>query len=208
MNRFLLWWSAATVVGFLVGASRAAAAVVDFDSLAETANGIQIPNGYQGFNWNNFYELDGLTASGSGYLPGTVSQRNVAFNWFSNPASLNLASGGQFNFSGAYLTAAWNDGLEVEVQGFRNNSQVYDQIVFPSATSPTFFTFNYRNIDSLTFNSFGGIHHNGYRLFGSQFVLDNFTYTLVPEPTSASLAFVAIIAVAVVGRRWIRSSFD
>jgi hypothetical protein len=196
MNRFQPVWSAALAASALLFAARAQATVIDFDELAETPNGIQIPNGYGGFNWNNFYELDGITASSSGYLPGTVSQPNVAFNWFANPASLSLANGGQFNFSGAYLTAAWNDGLQVGVQGFRRNSLVYDMTVSPSATSPAFFPFNYQNIDSLAFNSFGGSHHDGYRLFGAQFVMDNFTYTLAPEPSSIALAIIAGLAAA------------
>ncbi len=50
-----------------------------------------------------------------------------------------------------YLTGAWNDGLKVTVTAFLNSVQVDSQTVTTSFSTPTFFTFNFDNIDALKF---------------------------------------------------------
>ncbi len=50
-----------------------------------------------------------------------------------------IISSTSFTFDGAYLTAAWNDDLSVEVQGYSSSVLVYDTTVNPSATVADFF---------------------------------------------------------------------
>jgi PEP-CTERM motif len=189
-------WSAAIVTGLLVSSSpvRAVvipvpATVVTFDDLPVAApHGSQIPNGYAGFSWNNFYYLNGANYIGnpSGFQAGVVSPENVAFNGYGFSAGMSVSSGTPFNFVGADLTATWNDGISVEVKGFRNSLLIYDTTVYPSAVSPAFFTFNYANVDDLTLTPTGGTPHPGYGYAsGAQFAMDNFTIT--PEPSSVVL---------------------
>ncbi len=67
---------------------------------------------------------------------------------------------------------------------------LYDTTVVASATAPTWFTFNYLNIDSLTFTPSGG-ENAGFpppRAGGEQFAMDNMTIEFVPEPSSLLLA--------------------
>ena len=61
----------------------------------------------------------------------------IAFNGKGDPASILSTAASPFNFVGAYLTAAWSDGLSAEVKGFKNFVQVYDTTVHPIATTPT-----------------------------------------------------------------------
>src|SRR5260221_13569032 len=86
---------------------------------------------------------------------------NVAVNDFGAPAEID-SLGTNFNFLSAYLTGAWNNNLNIEVQGFSGTNLLYDTTVVASATSPTLFTFNYLDIDRLTFNSFGGQKNAGF----------------------------------------------
>jgi len=58
--------------------------------------------------------------------------------------------------------------------------------VVASATNPTLFTFNYLNINRLYFDSYGG-DPAGFPGLGEEFVMDNFTFEFIPEPSSLLL---------------------
>ncbi|MHC5598405.1 MAG: PEP-CTERM sorting domain-containing protein [Nostoc sp.] len=173
-----------------ISAGQAQGLVLTFDDLgASDDHGNPIPNGYGGLNWDNFYYLTTPTygTNPSGYQNGTVSSPNVAFNAFGNPATASTVSigGGEFNFNSAYLTAAWNNGLNILVEGFLGGITKYATTVTVDSTSPTQFNFDFLGIDSLKFTSFGGVDA-GYEGSGTHLVLDNFTYNseTVPEPTT------------------------
>ena len=159
MRRHSLTWLGALALALAVFPLAASAGVLTFDELAGPYG--PIPNGYGGFNWVNMWYLDPSPAAyaGSGYQNGLVSGANVAYN----PYTLDpmVVSSTAFTFNGAYLTGAWNDGLQVEVQGFVGTTMVYDTTVTASPTTgpPQFFTFDYIGVTELKFHSFGGTHH-------------------------------------------------
>jgi hypothetical protein len=199
MKRILpvLGFTFLTVAGFSV-VSPVSATVITFDDMSSSifSNGVPfdqtvITNGYQGFDWANFFTLNGpleVEVYGTnGAYYGMVTASNVAFNGGGTPAEVD-SSGTNFNFLSAYLTGAWKSNLNIEVQGFSGATLLYDTTVVANATSPTPFTFNYLDIDRLTFNSFGG-QNAGFPLgSGEQFAMDNFTFEFVPEPSSLLLA--------------------
>jgi len=164
--------------------------LITFDDLPFTYSiaGDAISNGYAGLEWNNFSLLDtaydyahfGL----SGYYYSPISPSNVALNGHGNAA---MISDGTFDLNSAYLTAAWNDGLRVEVQGFVGTTLAYDNTYTLSATSPTLINFNYLGIDEVNFISSGGKPHGYTSGAGTQFAMDNLSVTLVPEPTALAL---------------------
>ena len=152
MSRFWANTLGAIVAVVALGASATpaqAAFTLNFDSFA---SGDAVPNGYGGFDWNNFFIIDKNDLPDSGYNRGTVSDNNTAFNADGAPASLSSAS--LFTFTSTYLTAAWNTGLSIQVDGIVAGVTVYTQTVTVDTTGPTLFTFNYANIDTLLFTSF------------------------------------------------------
>jgi hypothetical protein len=180
------------------------ATVVTFDDLHETGSGSYLTAPYQGLIWSNFavnnailftnapghaYTTNGL----SGNYYGMVSASNVAVNGIGAPAEID-SPGTNFNFLSAYLTGFWNSNLSIEVKGFSGGSLLYDQTVVASATAPTLFTFGYTNIDRLYFSNFGG-----QPAFGTpsapQFIMDNFAFEFVPEPSSFLLAAIGALLV-------------
>jgi hypothetical protein len=149
--------------------------VLTFD---DTAGGLGsfLPGGYGGLTWSNIYVLSGdLYAPRSGYAHGTVSDPNVAYNGNGTPA---IVSGDEFNFVGADLTAAWNTGLSIQVDGFHEGSRIYSQTVTVDYSAPTWFAFNYTNIDHLVFLSSGGTWAD-LGGSGTHFAMDNFTWSPV-----------------------------
>jgi hypothetical protein len=180
------------------------AATATFDDIANAnAPYPYLTNGYENLNWTNFACLDAIherTVNGlNGAYYGMVSPSNVAFNAFGNPAEID-AAGTNFNFLSAYLTGAWRSNLNIEVQGFSGATMLYNTTVVASATSPTLFAFDYLNIDRLTFDSFGG-QYAGFGSDAPTFVMDNFSFEFVPEPSSFLLAALGGVSLCVFVRR-------
>jgi hypothetical protein len=182
------------------------ATVVTFDDLSQTSTGLafaNIPNGYQGFTWSNMFVVNALrvtAASGTnGNIYGMISSPNVAYNGFGFAEIDSL--GTNFNFFSAYLTGVWNSNLNIEVQGFGSGGLLYDTTVVASATSPTLFTFDYLDINRLYFNSFGGQDAGFGQGAGEEFVMDNFAFEFIPEPSSLLLAALGGASLVVFLRR-------
>jgi VCBS repeat-containing protein len=154
------------------------ATTLTFDNLPSTGEG-PVPNGYGGLDWSNFYYLDSSTdVPTSGYSHGTVSAPNVAYNAYGETASV---SGTTFNFIGADLTGAWNNGLSITVDGYDHNVLVDQETVVVNTNTPTWFEFNFNGITDLVFSSSGGVSA-GYDGNGTQFAMDDFTYSALTNP--------------------------
>jgi hypothetical protein len=163
-------------------ANRARAAVVTFDDLPDLSKKwvtmSPISNGYDGFNWDNFYYISyNPKVANSGFDKGRVSGKNLAFN--GNAAAASITNTSAFNFTGAYLTAAWKNDLTVKVVGLLGGVEKYATTVNVGYENPTWFNFNYTGIDRLNFSSSGGIAPNFQSEYhdptNQHFAMDNFT---------------------------------
>ena len=179
--------AAALTVGLLAPAV-SNATLVTFDDLTCSSSGTPIPTSYSGLTWDNFYCLDS-SARVDGYHNGAVSPSNVALNWFSNPANFSISSPSSFTLNSAYLTAAWNNGLNVQVQAYRLGSLVSTTNHVLQATAPLLVNFNLVNVDQVVFTSSGGTSA-GFSGSGTQFAMDNLVVneavpvaTVNPVPT-------------------------
>ncbi len=132
-----------------------------------------VPNSYSGLTWSNFSIINGVLETNSGYAAGVISSNNVAYHGGTNFASISSAV--PFDLLSAYLTAAWNDSLQVQVLGYTASTETYSNSYTLSATGPTFINFDYLGVNEVDFTSSGGTHHSGYAGNGTQFVMDNMT---------------------------------
>jgi|ERR1017187_9910671 hypothetical protein len=133
-----------------------------------------------------------ITSNGlTGNFYGMVSLSNVA-----SMISGEIDSPGtNFNFLSAYLTGFLNSNLNIEVQGFRGATSVFDTTVVASATNATLFAFNYLNIDRLDFTASGGQPAFGLVNSASSAIeMDNFTFEIVPEPSALLLTAVGCVS--------------
>ncbi len=187
----------------LSGTITTQAAVITFDDLPATELDA-IPDGYQGFNWGaspmvniNYFHKNLLP--NTGFENGVVSGDYAAFNFL---ATTSTITGDQFDFNGAYLTAGWNDGLNIEVTGFLNNLALFTKTVVVNTQQAQWFDFNFLGINSLSLRAWGGTSIDGTE--GNDFfIMDNFTInqpTAVPESSSLILLLLGLGGI-LVGRK-------
>ena len=192
--RILLACSVFAAIAFRVLCA-SAVTVVTFDDLPEDGSGSFISSPYQGLNWNFVscnnailftniipHEIHSVTNGLTGNYYGMVSDSNVAVI---TSGTQITSTGANFDFLSANLTAFWNNNLNIEVQGFNGTNLLFDTTVIASATNATLFAFNYVDVSGVLFTSSGGtpIFGNDY----SNFVMDNFSFEFIPEPSTILL---------------------
>lgn len=167
--------------------------LITFDDLPSTQ--ARVPNGYDGLSWSEFDYLQVSTYSinPSGYQAGMISPGKVGFG-FDGTSPSSVSSAGPFNLYSAYLTAAWNDNLQLEVQGYTGTTLVYDNTYILSPVTPTQIEFNYSNVNEVDFLPSGGTHHSSYPGIGEQFVIDNLVVQ-TPEPSIISLVILGALGI-------------
>ena len=169
---------------------------INFDDLPSTL--VPIPNGYYNLNWSNYNYLNGVTYPGnpSGYQNGVVSPTNVAYNAFGNPATIWQRTADPFVVNSGYLTAAWNDGLQVTLTGYYAGNPVITGSFLIDTSGPTyFFATSPVWIDTFTIVSSGGVNH-GFGGAGTHYALDNLNVFTTPEPGTLILIGTGIIGLA------------
>ncbi len=179
------------------------ASTIDFDDLNPSEAGDLVSNSYNGLNWNNFYVLNnGGQYSSPGYVNGIVSSSNIVFNGFGDPAGFSSSTA--FTFNSIYLTAAWNDGLTVDITGYLNGNQVDFASLIVDTTGPTLATLDWSNIDSVVFSSHGGTPATSI-FGGTHFAADNLkineTVASVPEPLTLGLFSIGLLGIGAIRRR-------
>jgi hypothetical protein len=188
VKKNILFFVGCAVLCLLFGSISAAQTTITFDDLNPSPSGTLIANGYSGFDWINFYAINPSTfGATNGYTNGLVSSPNVAFN--GGGIAANLSSTSPFTFNSAYFNAAWNNGLSITVTGFLSGVQEDTLTFIVNSTGPsTLETFNWSNINELTFVSTGGTNA-GFNGSGTQFVLDNLEFNQQVSPTPEPPAF-------------------
>lgn len=190
----------------LTTAAQTQAAVITFDDLPATELDA-VPENYQGFIWGesfftNVSYIHKDTIPDSGYANGVVSGDYAAFNFLATTSLIKTSGGEQFDFNGAYFTAAWNEGLNIEVTGFLDNLALFTQTIMVGTQQAQWFDFNFLGINTLSLRAWGGIAQDG-SLGNDFYVMDNFTINeAVAVSESSSLALLLLgLAGVVLGRR-------
>ncbi len=175
---------AATVLALGVGSAAPAwaqAMTENFDALS-CGPGIFIPGGTGGLDWGNGGCLNGpnYVNNPSGYAAGATSAPNVALNNAGTPMTLTRNGGGLFSLTAGQFTGAWNDNLNLNIQGFLNSNLVATVPATLSAIQPTLLDLSaLANVDRVVFTASGGTPHPAYGTIGAtHFALDDLSYIL------------------------------
>ncbi len=150
---------------------------INFENIAASGADALIPNGYDGFDWNNFGAYDPDASVTSGYVPhgGTA----VGFNYAANPGSFSSVE--QFDFKRGYFSAAWLDGLSITVNGYRNGVLVATETFNADYGQNELVTFDksFHKLDKVEFASSGGTEHFP-GVSGTHISMDDFLLKLHP----------------------------
>ncbi len=175
--------------------------VITFEGVSTSS---AIPAGYGGLNWSNFYTLNATPAyyGSSGYIHATESGTYVAFNAGGSPASISATSAAGFDLTDGYFTGAWNNGLNITAAATFENGTSASKTFLVNTSGPSDVVFDWVDLKSVRFSSFGGTPQAGFSGAGTQFAIDNLNTTpAVPEPANVALLLAGVGLLGVVARR-------
>jgi hypothetical protein len=112
----------------------------------------------------------------------------VAYNGGGLDASISSST--PFTLNSGYFTSAWQNGLNITIQGYVGATPTSSVSFIVDTAAPVFETINLQNITSATFTS--GI---------SQFALDNLSVNAVPEPSTYALFGLGALVLVMAERR-------
>lgn len=172
---------------------------IDFESVpgADPLGFVEVPDGYAGLNWDNFYAARGADAAGfyggSGYEHGVTSGEWIVLNGFGFDAASSDTS---FDFLTAQLTSAFIDNNDVTLTGWLDGAQIYGPIAFTVNTSgPTLAAINFLGVDEVRFSSSSSTLY--------QFVMDDmvvdFATTPIPTPDGGATVLLLGSALLAIG---------
>ena len=172
---------------FIAVSSIAQSTLITFDEFDASTGRVQIPDGYQGLNWANFFAFPEPGAA-------VVSSPNIAFDGGGAPA--DIGSTATFSLVSGYFTAFYNDGMSLEVQGYDGSTLLYDQTYTISENEPRdYIVFNFSGITDAQFISSGGTEDpNAGGGYGFEFAVDNLTISPAPEPSCLALGGLGAIS--------------
>lgn len=199
----------------LAACTTAQAAVITFEDRT-CDSGMIVTDGYAGLNWDKFGCIDGTAFyTDSGYFTGRVSGKNVTFNNFTQPAEITttVPGGPKFNLHSVYLTAAFNEGLEVKIEAWRGGALVSTTVRTLTVTHPTLVQLSLWQVDRVRFSTSGGVtipaYSDGDPSDQTHLAMDNldidFTLpaaTSVPTMSEWALALLAT-AIAALAFSWL-----
>lgn len=100
-----------------------------------------------------------------------------------------------------YLTSALRDGMNIDIEGYRFGTLIYSETIVLNTNAPVWFEADYLNVDRVRFVSSGGTHHTGYAGDGTQFAMDNLSFSPVPAPGAILLVSLGTALVGCLRRR-------
>ena len=193
----------ALFVGVFLWSATTRAVTLTFDDLAPTIYGA-LPTNYAGFQWTELGDTGVIdpTTYGSlpnGYYNGVVSQTNVAYT----NSPLTITNSTPFTFEAGYFTSAWNDNLNLSIQGFQGSALVDSASLVLQVSGPTYFVADFENIDKLVISPSGGTKDPAVSGSGTYVAMDNLSFgpaetTAAPLPSAGFAIFGLLAGLAVI----------
>ncbi|ADM08395.1 beta-lactamase, putative [Parvularcula bermudensis HTCC2503] len=149
---------------------------IDFEDITPADRYAPIPTGYNGFTWFNLAVIDVAAQDAQFPLNGyeANSGTNAMFNEFGGSASISRSA--NFDFDSFYASAAWNEGLQLEVSGYDDGVFIGSQTFTLSYDVSNFYELDdtiFDSVDQVEFSTFGGVDDPNDDGTGTQFSMDD-----------------------------------
>ncbi|MGF1491991.1 MAG: PEP-CTERM sorting domain-containing protein [Microcoleaceae cyanobacterium] len=199
-----------TVVSSVPSVNPVAANAPTSETLVLDFEGIDSLKNYGGLNWQDFGLIDRENQPDNSGLSNGIRGGQAALRPIgSNVNPIVNSNDGAFTFNGTYLTAAWSNGLQIEIQGFFEGQLIpeFSTTITTNIETQTFAELNWEGVDELRFNSFGGVDIEAPRFNRKAFVVDDFTITRTrsPQPVPEPLTAVGSVLALGIGMMTLRS---
>lgn len=177
---------------------------INFNSFVGNYN--QVPNGFDGMNWINMWELSSSWVSifgPSGYLNFSPQPKNVGYSFGGLPVTFSSVGLTPFELTSANMDAAWFDNLNLEVLGYLGGVLEYDQNFTLQETGPQDLQFGDVTVDTVEFITSGGTQHPNLNGSGTQFAVSDIVINgaLPDAGTTALLLGLSAGALGLVRRK-------
>ncbi len=162
-------------------------AKITFDDLRSVVEeSIRIPSTYRGLKWTDLsYAHERYWKKKhpkSGYAAAFTSGCDPHIAFFVDKASIAIERPNEtFTFVSVTACAAWNDDLQLTITGHRNSTEINTHTATLLFGQPQLILLQWKNIDTITFKSSGGIKHLGAvsGVGGSHVVITQLTIDLL-----------------------------
>ncbi len=156
----------------------------DLPSAVEAAK--LIPSTYRGMKWTGLSYAHELFWKNKHPKSGYAAAFNIGCGphiaYIANEASIAIERLNEtFTFVSITACAAWNDDLQLTITGHRNSTQINTHTAKLLFGQPQLILLPWKNIDTITFKSSGGIKHPGAGSWagGPQVVITQLTIDLL-----------------------------
>jgi hypothetical protein len=142
-------------------------AKITFDDLPSAAEEVKaVPSTYRGVKWAGIGYAHELFLKknhpNSGYVTAFLPGGSPHIAYFSKEASISVErSDGTCNLISLTACAGWNDDLQLIITGYRNSIQINTHTTILLFGKPQLILLQWKNIDKVIFQPFGGIAHPG-----------------------------------------------
>ncbi len=140
---------------------------IKFDDLPSAAENLEIiPSTYRELKWAKIsygHELFMKKSyPKSGYVTAFIPGGSPHIAYFVDEASISVERLGEmFTLISLTTCAAWNDGLQLTITGYRNSIQINTHTTILLFGKPQLILLQWKNIDKVTFKPFGGTGNPG-----------------------------------------------
>ena len=140
---------------------------IKFNDLTDaTSQPKTIPDGYKGLKWRGiaYVHISFMTRNypNTGYATSCLVQGNSYIAFFVKEASVSARHNAQtFDMISFNACAAWNDGQQLNVTGYRNAIPTSTHTAILLFGKPQVIVLQWEKIDKVTFMSSGGTAHPG-----------------------------------------------
>lgn len=157
-------WSDVEITFYTLDSSIRQARIMFDNLVSDTENCFEIPNFYRGLNWTDFLYTQKLYwkkfCPSTEFVTAPTPNISAHVAFFNNEASISGKFLSTFNLISFTVCSAFNDDQVLTIQSYCNSVETNQHTMTLLFGKPEFILLAWKNINRVTFRTFGGTSHN------------------------------------------------